>query len=90
MYYSTNYIDEDLGSDFGESDEEAEEEEKEALRLQKEQAAMFDEVVYMPVSFLGTRMYMPVSFLGTRIYMPVSFLGTRTCTCPCHFWELSS
>jgi hypothetical protein len=48
MYYSTDYIDEDLGSDFGKSDEEAEEEEKEALRLQKEQAAMFDEVVLWP------------------------------------------
>lgn len=48
MYYSTDYIDEDLGSDYGKSDEEAEEEEKEALRLQKEQAAMFDEVRVAP------------------------------------------
>jgi hypothetical protein len=44
IYYSTDYIDEDLGSDFGKSDEDAEEEEKEALRMQKEQAQMYEEV----------------------------------------------
>ena len=43
-YYSTDFIDEDLGSDYGKSDSEAEEEEKEALRLQKEYAEQYDEV----------------------------------------------
>lgn len=50
-FYSTDYIDEDLGSDFGKSDEEAEEEEKEALRMQKAHAAQLDEV-YLLIGLL--------------------------------------